>query len=100
MRSNALAWNPMEAFHFTVANEDHNLYTFDMRRLDRALRIHKDFVSAGMADNPVFERVLTLNYLVMDVDYSPTGAEFVAGGFDRTLRIFRASEGHSRLVIL
>lgn len=23
MRSNNLAWNPMEAFHFTVANEDH-----------------------------------------------------------------------------
>lgn len=23
MRSNNMAWNPMEAFHFTVANEDH-----------------------------------------------------------------------------
>ena len=35
-RSNALTWNPMEAFNFVVANEDHNLYTFDMRKMDRA----------------------------------------------------------------
>ena len=65
-RSNALAWNPMEAFNFTVANEDCCLYTYDMRRLDSAACVHQDFVSA-----------------VMDVDYSPTGREFVAGGYDR-----------------
>ena len=47
MRSNRLCWNPMEAFNFTVANEDHNLYTFDMRRLDHAINVHKDHVSAG-----------------------------------------------------
>lgn len=29
--SNAISWNPMEAFNFCVANEDHNLYIFDMR---------------------------------------------------------------------
>lgn len=46
MRSNALAWNPMEPFNFTVANEDHNLYTFDMRKMQRALLVHKDHVSA------------------------------------------------------
>lgn len=46
MKSNALSWNPMQASNFTVANEDHNLYTFDMRRLDHALMVHKDFVSA------------------------------------------------------
>jgi len=34
MKSNGIAWNPMEAFNFTLANEDSNLYTFDMRRLD------------------------------------------------------------------
>lgn len=27
-----LAWNPMEAFNFTVANEDTNLYSYDMVR--------------------------------------------------------------------
>ena len=38
----------------------------------------------------------TLTNAVMDVDYSPTGLEFVAGGFDQSLRIFRAAEGRSR----
>ena len=28
-RCNALAWNPMEAFNFTVANEDCNLYRLE-----------------------------------------------------------------------
>lgn len=80
-RCNALAWNPMEALHFTVANEDCCLYTFDMRKLQAATTVHKDFVSA-----------------VMDVDYSPTGREFVAGGYDRSVRIFPFNGKHSREV--
>ena len=35
---------------------------------------------------------------VMDVDYSPTGREFVAGGYDRSVRIFAYNGGHSREV--
>ena len=27
LASNAIAWNPMEAFNFAVANEDHNIYS-------------------------------------------------------------------------
>ncbi|KAJ3398861.1 rRNA-processing protein sof1, partial [Chytridiales sp. JEL 0842] len=81
LRTNAIAWNPMEAFNFTAANEDHNLYTFDMRKLNNALNVHKDHVSA-----------------VLDVDYSPTGQEIVSGSYDKTLRIFNLREGggHSR----
>lgn len=79
LRSNAIAWNPMEAFIFTVANEDYNLYTFDMRRLSMPLNIHKDHVSA-----------------VMDVDYSPTGTEIVSGSFDKTVRIFPCDKPRSR----
>jgi len=79
MRSNAIAWNPMEAFNFTVANEDHNCYTFDMRNLSRSINVLKDHVSA----------VLTL-------DYSPTGQEIVTGGYDKTIRIFQSRQGHSR----
>lgn len=56
----------MEAFNFTVANDDCCLYSYDMRKLSSAVCVHKDFVSA-----------------VMDVDYSPTGREFVAGSYDR-----------------
>lgn len=78
-RCNKVAWNPREAFNFTVANEDCCLYTYDMRRLDAARCIHKDFVSA-----------------VMDVHYSPTGRELVAGSYDRTVRIFAHNGGHSR----
>lgn len=46
MKSNALSWNPMEAFNFTVANEDQNCYTFDMRNLKTALKVHTDHVAA------------------------------------------------------
>nr|CAG4648618.1 EOG090X04WU [Polyphemus pediculus] len=79
MAPNAICWNPMEAFVFTIANEDYNLYTYDMRKLDFALNIHKDHVSA-----------------VLDVDYSPTGKEFVSASYDKTLRIFEVDKGHSR----
>ena len=81
MKSNGLAWNPMEAYVFTVANEDSNLYTFDMRKLDRPLNVHMDHVMA-----------------VLDVDYSPTGKEFVSGSFDKTVRIFKSDAGRSREV--
>jgi WD repeat and SOF domain-containing protein 1 len=40
-RSNAVAWNPMEAFNFTVANEDCNLYSYDLRKLESATCVHK-----------------------------------------------------------
>ena len=93
MRSNALAWNPMEAFNFSVvnknpnyvffiwfqANEDHNSYTFDMRNLSIAKNILKDHVSA-----------------VLDINYSPTGQEIVTGSYDKTIRIFNVNQGHSR----
>ncbi|EGD81158.1 WD repeats and SOF1 domain-containing protein [Salpingoeca rosetta] len=81
MRSNRLCWNPQEAFNFTVANEDHNCYTFDMRKMKRALMAHQDHVSA-----------------VMDISYSPTGREFATASYDCSLRIFDHRSGHSREV--
>ena len=45
-RSNQLCWNPMEAFHFTLACEDSNLYTFDMRSLDLAVNMHQDHLGS------------------------------------------------------
>ncbi|VDP09087.1 unnamed protein product [Soboliphyme baturini] len=81
LKSNAVAWNPVEAFTFTVANEDYNLYTFDMRRMSTPVNVHMDHTEA-----------------VMDVDYSPTGQEFVSGGYDKVVRIFRANAGRSREV--
>ena len=52
-----------------------------MRHLKRPRQVHKDHISA-----------------VIDVDYSPTGKEFVSGSYDKTVRIFAAEEGRSREV--
>lgn len=79
LRANRLCWNPMAAFNFTVANEDYNLYTFDTRRLQNPMKIHKDHVNA-----------------VTDVDYSPTGREICSSSYDRTIRIFDVEQSHSR----
>lgn len=79
LASNALSWNPMEAFNFAVANEDHNIYIFDMRKVDRALNVLKDHVAA-----------------VMDVEFSPTGEELVSASYDRTIRLWNRDRGHSR----
>jgi WD repeat and SOF domain-containing protein 1 len=58
-----------------------SLYSFDIRYLQRPFNIHKDHVAA-----------------VIDVDYAPTGKEFVSGSYDKTIRIFPADKGHSRFV--
>ncbi|PSK36796.1 hypothetical protein C7M61_003659 [Candidozyma pseudohaemuli] len=79
MRANALSWNPMEAFNFASAHDDHNCYLWDMRRMDSSLNVYKDHVSA-----------------VMDLDFSPTGQDLVTGSYDKTIRIYRPRDGHSR----
>ncbi|KAJ7948356.1 DDB1- and CUL4-associated factor 13 [Quillaja saponaria] len=78
-KTNSICWNPMEPMNFTSANEDCNCYSYDARKLNEAKCVHKDHVSA-----------------VMDIDYSPTGREFVTGSYDRTVRIFPYNGGHSR----
>ncbi|KID77669.1 Protein sof1 [Metarhizium brunneum] len=77
--SNQIAWSPMEAFNFATASEDHNIYLFDMRKMNRALNILKDHVAA-----------------VMDVEFSPTGEELVSASWDRTVRLWNRDRGHSR----
>ena len=79
MRSNAIAWNPMEPYYFTVANEDHNCYTFDMRNMSNACNVLKDHAGA-----------------VIDLDYSPAGNEIVTGSYDKSIRVFDVRSGHSR----
>jgi len=70
-KSNSIKWNPLEAFYFSVANEDGKLYSFDMRSLKEASFIGKGHVSA-----------------ILDLDYSPTGQEIVTGSYDSSIRIF------------
>lgn len=76
MRSNDLAWSPLEPTTFAVANEDHNMYTFDMRNLSSATQIYKGHVGA-----------------VMSVDWAPTGQELVTGSYDRTVRLWDTGKG-------
>lgn len=71
MRSNCLEWNPMEPFVFAVGNEDHNAYTFDMRKMHRPTGMYRGHVGA-----------------IMSLSWSPTGTEFATGGYDKTMRIF------------
>jgi WD repeat and SOF domain-containing protein 1 len=64
------------------AIQDHNLYTFDMRRMERARCVHKDHVSA-----------------VLDIDFSPTGRSVKCARTSRTcknsnVRMTRFSELH------
>lgn len=58
-----------------------SLYTFDIRKLKTPVNVHMDHVGA-----------------VIDVDYSPTGKEFVSGSYDKSIRIFEINKGHSREV--
>lgn len=52
-----------------------------MRALDTPVMIHMDHVSA-----------------VLDVDYSPTGKDFVSASFDKSIRIFPVDKSRSRYV--
>ena len=79
MKSNKVIWHPREPYNFMIGSEDANVYSFDMRYLDKALMVYKDHVSA-----------------VMDVAFSPSGKEFVSGGYDRTIRLFNTNEGRSK----
>lgn len=45
-KSSAICWNPQEPFNFVAGNEDGNAYTFDMRKLETAKKIHKDHIGA------------------------------------------------------
>lgn len=54
-------------------------YTFDTRQLRSPVNVHMGHTEA-----------------VVDVDYSPTGKEFVAGSYDKTIRLFEVNKGHSK----
>lgn len=79
LATNSLVWNPVEPFNFAAANEDHNIYLFDMRNMKRSLNVLRDHVAA-----------------VMSVDFSPTGEELVSASYDRTVRLWHRERGHSR----
>ncbi|CAE7228205.1 unnamed protein product, partial [Rhizoctonia solani] len=79
MRANALSWSPTFPTALLVASEDHNLCTFDVRSLSNPTQVYKSHVAA-----------------VMSRGWSPTGQEFVSGGWDRTVMIWKEGDGPSR----
>lgn len=68
LKMNSFSWNPMEPFIFTAASEDYNVYTYDTRYFKFPRRIYRGHTNA-----------------VLDVDYSPSGREFVTGSYDSTV---------------
>lgn len=50
------------------------------------------------APSTAFSTLQDFTNAVMDVDFSPTGREFVAAGYDRSVRIYPYNSGHSREV--
>jgi len=76
MRANALSWSPTQPTCILLASEDHNLYTFDVRSLTSPTQIYKGHVAA-----------------VMSCDWGPTGTDFVSGGWDRTIRLWKEGAG-------
>ena len=61
----------MEAFNFTVANEDCNLYTYDMRKLQSAACMHK--VSPFPPYFKAFVNGIRLLVLSNRQEHSPSG---------------------------
>ena len=43
---NCAAWNPQEAYTVTLGSEDYNAYSFDMRKLVKAKKVHMGHVQA------------------------------------------------------
>jgi WD repeat and SOF domain-containing protein 1 len=101
MKSNALSWCPTLPTVLLLASEDHNLYTFDIRRLESPTQVYKGHVAAVMGCDwsgcsPTCTKddraALTLVTLLL----GPTGEEFVSGSYDRTIRLWNRDEGKSK----
>eukprot|EP00760_Papus_ankaliazontas_P019018 PhM_4_TR17828/c0_g1_i1/m.68928/K11806/WDSOF1; WD repeat and SOF domain-containing protein 1 len=78
MKSSCLAWNPMEPATLVVGNDDWNAYQYDIRNFSRAQLVFTSHTAS-----------------ITDIDFSPTGREFVTCSYDRTLRIWDVNSQNS-----
>ncbi|KAF0991462.1 hypothetical protein HZS_4421 [Henneguya salminicola] len=81
MRGNCLSWHPFEANNIVVGSEDSNCYIFDIRNFKNPTKTYKDHANS-----------------VLDVDFSPTGQEFVSASYDKSIRIYPLDSKKSREV--
>ena len=70
MRTNDITWFKTNPWEFTLANEDSNLYTFDLRKINRAKKIYKGHVMA-----------------VQSLDQDGKNGVIVSGSLDKTIRL-------------
>ncbi|AFP65658.1 nucleolar snRNP protein (nucleomorph) [Chroomonas mesostigmatica CCMP1168] len=71
MCSNDITWNPSFFTEFTIANEDSNLYTFDLRNPKETIKTHTEHVMS-----------------ILCVDSNINNSTIVTGSADNTIRFF------------
>mmetsp|Transcript_40254 Transcript_40254/g.82389 ORF Transcript_40254/g.82389 Transcript_40254/m.82389 type:complete len:404 (-) Transcript_40254:2157-3368(-) len=74
MRSNDISWNENISSEFTLANEDSNLYTFDIRNLNQVKKVYQGHVLP-----------------VLSLDQDRNNQTILSGSCDSTIRIFSKS---------
>jgi len=74
MRSNDVVWSKTNPWEFTLANEDTNLYKFDLRKINHIKKIFKGHVMP-----------------VQSLDQEINGEIIISGSLDRTVRIHKSN---------
>ena len=82
MPSNDISWNHINSLQFTVANEDGNLYTFDLRNIEKVFKTHKGHVMP-----------------VLCLDQNRYDETIISGSYDNTIRIFKQNENLSSEIL-
>ena len=74
MCTNDIIWSKINPWDFTIANEDSNLYTFDIRKINQAKKIFKGHVMP-----------------VQSLDQDGSSDLLISGSLDRTIRIYKSN---------
>ncbi|XP_066599725.1 DDB1- and CUL4-associated factor 13 isoform X2 [Prorops nasuta] len=95
-------YNPVQTNLLASAASDRSIILYDTRETGPLRKIVMKLRTNKLSWNPMEAVTFTCaneDYnAVTDVDYAPTGKEFVAGSYDKTIRIFEVNKGHSREV--
>lgn len=71
MQTNDILWSRINPWEFLVANEDSNLYTFDIRKINQIKKIYRGHVMP-----------------VQCIDQNEKSGIIISGSLDRTIRIY------------